>query len=442
MRKILRLIIVIACLASSSVFAANKFVRSAATGANNGSDWNNAYNSLPTTLVRGDVYYVASGSYPAYNFDDPLSGGLIITVKKATTADHGTDAGWQASYGTGQAVFKSIIRFSRGNYIFDGQTRNEADWFDKNAYGFRIDHNGQNQNIVIDHNGVPIDNIAVKNVYVDAIYGNLDGPTVRRYAVDTDGYAESGAQATNLLFHKMYVYGSNNVWFLRTTTAAVVEYSASDGALNGINNHGEIVNLYYTGYNAVIRYNIFRNAYVDNGARNGGTALVAITYAGGLQFYGNVAENFATGDGAVGFSLYYSSGNRVYNNTFINGIGWNSGVSWGSGSDNLVSNNLWINCSTANLQGTHDYNGFSDGNARGESNAQTNIPVSLLTNAGGSKYVMAVESRPGVSLAAPFNRDMFGLLRGADGVVTRGAFEFNSSGAASVLGAPTGLVVR
>jgi parallel beta-helix repeat protein len=441
MRTIFRIIIVLACLASGSVFAANKYVRAGAAGANNGSDWTNAYASLPATLVRGDTYYVASGSYGAYNFDDPLSGGLIITVKKATAADHGTDVGWQAAYGSGQAVFNSIIRFSRGNYVFDGQTRNESDWFDKGSYGFRINHNGQNQNIVIDHNGVPIDNIAVKNVYVDAIYGNLDGPTVRRYAVDTDGYAVSGAQATNLLFHKMFVYGSNNVWFLRTTTGAIVEYSASDGALNGVENHGEIVNLYYTGYDAVIRYNIFRNAYVDNGARNGGTALVAITYAGGLQFYGNVAQNFATGDGAVGFSLYYSSGNRVHNNTFINGIGWNSGVSWGSGSDNLVYNNLWVNCGTVNLQGTHDYNAFSDSNARGEPNAQTNVSVSALKDVGGGKYVMTAESRPGVSLAAPFNRDMLGLVRGSDGVVTRGAFEFNAAGAA-VLGAPTGLVVR
>ena len=37
------------------------YVRAGATGLNNGSDWNNAWTSLPATLVRGDTYYIADG---------------------------------------------------------------------------------------------------------------------------------------------------------------------------------------------------------------------------------------------------------------------------------------------------------------------------------------------------------------------------------------------
>lgn len=443
MKILLKLLVLILFAAAETAMAANHYVRAGAAGANNGIDWANAYTSLPKSLVRGDVYYVASGSYPSHTFDDATSGTLVITVKKATESDHGTDTGWQTSYGVGQATFNSVLRFSKSYYVFDGQVRNEANWFDGKAYGFKINHNNQDQNIVIDHNGVPITSISIKYVFVDAIYGNLSGPTVRRYAIDTDGYAEKGAQATNLLFHRMYVYGSNNVWFLRTTEGAIVEYSASDGALNGVNNHGEIVNLYYTGYNAIIRYNNFRNAYVDNGAKNGGTALVAITYADGLQFYGNVASNFATGDGAVGFSLYYSSHNRVYNNTFVNGIGWNSGVSWGSGTDNLVYNNLWINCSTANLQGTHDYNAFSDSNSRGEAHSQVKVPTSIFSNYSGGDFRLVSETDAGKSLSAPYNQDALGQIRGADGIVSRGAFEFapgiNNNGA---IAPATALVVH
>jgi hypothetical protein len=373
--------------------------------------------------VRGATYLVAAGTYPAKTFDDPERGSDVVRIMKATETDHGTETGWQPSY-SGQATFDSVLRFERSYYVLDGLRRNEANWFDGAAYGFRIRHANQDQNVVISHNGVPIRDISIRYAFVDAIVGQLPTTTVRRYAIDTDGFAESGAQAENLVFHRMYVRGSNNVWFLRTTTRAIVEYSASDGALNGVANHGEIVNLYYTGYDAVVRFNHFRNAYVDNGAKNGGTALVAITYAGGLQFYGNVAQNFATGDGAVGFSLYTSSHNRVHHNTFIDGIGWNSGVSWGSGTDNLVYNNIFVGCSTVNLAGTHDYNAFDDANARGEAHAQTDLPKSIFTSYANADFRLAFETAPGLALPAPFDVDRFGHKRGAGGIVSRGAFEF------------------
>src|SRR5437879_13793231 len=58
-----------------SAQAQNAFcVRAGATGANNGSDWNNAFSSLPATLQRGAIYYVADGSYGSYVFHAPVSG--------------------------------------------------------------------------------------------------------------------------------------------------------------------------------------------------------------------------------------------------------------------------------------------------------------------------------------------------------------------------------
>ena len=66
-----------------------------------------AYKALPATLVRGDTYYIADGSYPSYTVDDAVSGTIVITIKKATTSAHGTENGWDSSYGDGQAVFTS-----------------------------------------------------------------------------------------------------------------------------------------------------------------------------------------------------------------------------------------------------------------------------------------------------------------------------------------------
>jgi hypothetical protein len=425
-RKLLLPILVLGTFANAS-YAADRYVRAGANG--NGSDWANAYPSLPATLVRGDTYYIADGSYPSHTFKDSQSGSTPITIKKATVSNHGTSIGWDNSYGDGQAVFNATLRFETGNYVLDGQTRNEADWFAGTFYGIKIAHNGQDQNIVI-AGGSASSNIAIKYVFVDAIEGNLPTDrTIRRYAIDTDTYG--GSIATGLLFHRMYVHGSNNVWFLRTTNGAVVEYSAAKDAVGNGANHAEAVNLFYSGNNAIVRYNKFKDMYVAGGA----TAIVAITYADGLQFYGNVVSNFSDGDGAIGFDGYYSSHNRVYNNTFIDGTGA-CGTAWGSGTDNLVYNNLFINCRTVGLAGTHDYNGFSDSNSRGEAHPQVNLATSIFANYAGGDFRLTSNTSPGMFLGTPFNLDMSDKVRGADGVWDRGAFEY-SAGAPPTTTAPT-----
>src|SRR3989344_8081335 len=97
---------------------ATHYVRAGASG--NGSDWANAYCSLPSSLVRGDTYYIADGTYSGYSFNTPASGTQYITIKKAIESDHGTNAGWQSGYGDGQALFNSMWQISTGYLIVDG----------------------------------------------------------------------------------------------------------------------------------------------------------------------------------------------------------------------------------------------------------------------------------------------------------------------------------
>src|SRR4030081_994538 len=87
-------------------FAACHAVSPTGSGSKNGVNWSNAMNQLPSTLVRGDTYYMADGNYAAYNFVTPNSGATTITVKKAQSYDFGraTDgctndisAGWNAA---------------------------------------------------------------------------------------------------------------------------------------------------------------------------------------------------------------------------------------------------------------------------------------------------------------------------------------------------------
>ena len=64
--------------------SANHYILDGASG--NGSSWSNAWDSLPSTLVRGDTYYIADGSYGSYTFNDAQSGSTLIYIKKATVA--------------------------------------------------------------------------------------------------------------------------------------------------------------------------------------------------------------------------------------------------------------------------------------------------------------------------------------------------------------------
>jgi len=97
----------------------NRYVRPGGGGARDGSDWTNALDGLPASLNRGTVYWLGSGSFGSYDFDDPPSGEAGVTLRKATAAVHGTDTGWNSSFGSGQAVF-GPLRFSTDRYTLDG----------------------------------------------------------------------------------------------------------------------------------------------------------------------------------------------------------------------------------------------------------------------------------------------------------------------------------
>jgi len=100
-----------------------RYVRPGGGGAQNGSDWANAFDGLPSSLERDSVYWLGAGNYGRYSFNDGGSGQLGITVRKATAEAHGTEAGWNGAYGNGQAVF-GPLDFSSSRYTIDGGAPN------------------------------------------------------------------------------------------------------------------------------------------------------------------------------------------------------------------------------------------------------------------------------------------------------------------------------
>ena len=446
------------CLLAPAAFAQNYYVTPSGSGSQNGSDWSNSYAALPATLVRGATYYVAGGSYSSYIFDDPESGTSVITIKKAVASNHGTVTGWQPAYGDQQAVFNGRLVFTRGYYTVDGQTRNESDWFAGGSYGIQISHNITDinqidqQQIIMGNNGGPATpNITIQNVYISAPTNLSTTTTVRQYAIDTDTYG--GPQNTGLVFSRMFVNGGNNVWFIRTTTGTIIEYCASNGVKSNGANHGEIVNVYFSVYNTVIRYNKFRNAYLGSG----GTALIAVSVGRDepikpqLDCYGNVFSDFQCGDGAIGFTGNLANGGNgtnchVYNNTFINGTG-GTGIQFPDGSGNVICNNLWINCGNppainAGSGGTVSNNAFGTGGNGSGASAQVGVPTTIFANYAGKDFTLATGTLAGSTLSAPYNVDLLGTYRGNDGVWDRGAYEYVSNTAPAITAQPASRTVN
>src|SRR5580698_173786 len=109
MARLLRAAILIAFIFSAkSAHAACHAVSPSGSGSKTGADWNNAYAGLPGTLVRGDVYYLADGSYGSMRLSQAVSGTSTIEVRKAQSYDNGSTcassiaAGWNtATMGSG-----------------------------------------------------------------------------------------------------------------------------------------------------------------------------------------------------------------------------------------------------------------------------------------------------------------------------------------------------
>lgn len=325
--------------------AANHYVRAGASG--NGDDWTSAFGTLPSSLIRGDTYFIAAGSYGNYTFDDGTSGATIITIKKATVADHGINTGWQDTYGDGQATFGYLL-FTTGYYTLDGVTRNESNWQDSNSYGFRITSR------IIANSGSP-SNVTLR--YVD-IGGNVgtdctaSTPTEAIYIV---------SNATNWTVSRSHLHNVQLPVMNNGGSSMILEYSHvgpswAKEAWASMNTSGCIIR-----HNRFIDNLIYPTAACSHGG-DGGTADIWARATTGQndnwEIYGNVfgeSGNYTAGvrTNAVVLGNYYSgpgdgvSGWKVYNNTFYNIGGSQNRIKLGNGTGNVVANNLWYKSRTS-----------------------------------------------------------------------------------------------
>ncbi|MDW8309177.1 MAG: right-handed parallel beta-helix repeat-containing protein, partial [Verrucomicrobiales bacterium] len=399
----------LAIAGAMSAPAANRYVRAGATGANNGTDWNNAYTQLPATLVRGDTYYIADGTYPGYTFTTPASGTNFIYIKKATIADHGTDVGWQDSYGDGQAVFGPMVHNApNGGYIdMNGYSPHVP-----GGHGFKIDFDKLQVGFDFVRGGKEF-----KFRYIDfdgvASSGDVDfgGPpwtyTIKVLPWNGSSYDDtSGMLISNCKLHGSATHIQDN----SGNANIVIEYSEFYDCRSVGVDHG---NIYWIGssggtfrYNKVYNYNVeglLLGLNNSNWKIYGNIFFDGVSVARGIELYGGRTH----------------TGTKIYNNTFVNiplaavrveSDAVCSGVE--------IRNNLIYNSGGMALE---------NGGAGITTSANLTAAASDFLNPAAKDYRLARPTAPGTVLPAPVDMDFDGRPRGADGVWDVGAFEFVSA---------------
>jgi hypothetical protein len=421
--------------------AANHYVRQGATG--NGSDWTNACGDFTgscavSSLVRGDTYYVGAGSYTSKTWNTPDSGTLVITIKKATTADHGTDTGWNSAYAA-QATFTERNDIETDYWVFDGQVGDYATG-GIGSYGFKEQYS------VGDYAGCGSSGGTTGAGFL------LCGSNVTIRYVDCSGYAGTGDYNYPGQAKCIEAYQGNN-W-----TVSHVAMHGCESCLQGGQNNW-VVEYSYMYNSRSISTNFHNNIYYLGGGSGGifrynkawdyNSEGVFLTEGplSNIYIYGNVFASDGTQSGyprGVELRQDFSYTNVfMYNNTFYN---LNDGAIndlTGSTGNTCTGCYAWNNLAV--LTGySFSASAVNQSNNVSDSTTSRFLSVSPLytadfhlksatTNGSTLSSTLPASCTVGVNC---YNIDPDGKTRGADGTWDVGAYEYGGS---AQPGPPTGL---
>lgn len=425
-------------------FASSHYVRASATGSKSGADWTNAYTDLPVRLNRGDTYYLAAGGYGPHTFND--SGSSVITVKRATAADHGTNTGWSDSY-VGQAIFtptapfdvyKGTLTFSTGNYTVDGNGCTTATtgcgividntW--PHSYAQSIRATGAVSNFTFKY-------LEIKGAGMDAFYDSGGAMTQWESLIYLNG-------ASIVFIQNCYLHDSNSA-HIKTqgvTTMTVERNIVARNGGNTIHNHGESW-AEDSSSNVTIRFNEFQDTQgtaVLGIGLNKGTSDAWLVYGNVFMYHrGNPYRRTGVDNGIMSAVTGGRITNSVfYNNDVINVPGYSTriDVQSSNGSSIIVKNNIWYSCSGANHAAAKGviatYNYYSGTNHFAEMGEQVTSIDPFVAWASGN-YRLSAATNVWTPLSSPYDTDPAGITRTS----SRGVYEYVA--AQSVPNPPSGL---
>lgn len=392
------------------------YVRAGATGGNNGADWSNAYTSLPSTLVRGATYYIATGTYGSYDFTTPESGTAWITIKKATVANHGTSTGWSDAYGTGQA--------NLGQLSFNSANCGYVEVNGQEEYGFKRTFGDAGKGVDW---GAGVGHITFK--YVEM--AGPGGSTSFAYTASTrcfDITPSGGGHSDYVTISHCKLHGADTIIQILNADYLIVEYSDLYDSLSANSAvHANVLYIQNASY-GTIRYNKYHHFHAEG---------IFFTYGGETEWkiYGNVCyDGLEAGSRCIELRQDYTYGTiYIYNNTFAS-MGYAGVAVRGSVAGGMAANNIFYGASASFDNLSHDYN--ASNSSLGETHGQT-ITSNIFMNYAGSDLRLSGATNAGYSsLGSEYNTDMYGRIRGADGTWDIGAYEY-SSGDSSVSPKPS-----
>lgn len=417
-----------------------------------GSDWAHACsdftgNCAPGSLVRGDTYYVGGGNYSGgYTFSAADSGTSTIIIEGATVGSHATSTGWQASYsvskadGGGPAIFGltgctggypgcSAISFTTDYWTIDGAVGSGSA---SSSYGFSI----------------PLPSSCSTATQEHVLWADGSNTTIRHFALA--GCAGYDIEKIGVLFGTtgQTAISSDTLEYTYFTgwQNAVALYALTGGNIDNIyhtdgdstaNHHGAAIDTFST---ADISFfdNIMDECPVICFAGNVGSQIAM----NGWAIYGNLFTKAGGGAAEIAGEANGIANTVIYNNTFAGGGGtwfWQGDSPCTGCTGNVTRNNLIWNqgCSISTNGGgavDSDYDTFLSctDSAPTETHGQTGN-FNPFANSSAGNYQLAQDGgtganqvNVGTTLGSPYNIDMNGLTRGADGTWERGAYEVDS----------------
>lgn len=400
------------------------YVKSDISEAGDGASWLSPFRELPPKMERGAIYYIASGEYSGNEFNTPEESTKYIVIKKATILDHGTDIGWENSYGDGQVVFTDRLSFTTGYWEIDGQTGGGPNnW--SGDLGIKVIGNWSKNDktgrvIFIDQND--LSNFKFKHLEL------CTSTPFQGFGHVFYGFNFSNVEISHCYAH--HIFGC--FLLIRSCKNLLVEYSYFKHNSYSAELHSEFCSDIGTD-SATFRYNLL-DSIQGTAVFAGVNGTVGDDYSDHWNIYGNIVHS------SDPFIEYYPKTAprywKVFNNTISSGTGKgkvyfadNCGV------DIEVSNNIWYNfpqngghSMTMNSSTNTNHNSFYDvyfsggHNVEGEGNT-FDYGNPFVGNGFDNFDLSKNANHPGKLLEAPYNEDMFGVKRGIDGLWDRGALE-------------------
>ncbi|MBI3853207.1 MAG: hypothetical protein HY298_23400 [Verrucomicrobia bacterium] len=419
---------ILVCFGAISARGANVCVGPSATGNGSGADWNNlkAWSGSP---ARGDTWYLVDGNYSGKTFSTPASGSTLITIKKATVGDHGTNTGWVDSMGDGQMVIAGQTTFETSNWMVDGQTGGGPLNYWTNNFGIKINVTGASDGSGFWVNSWGPTNVTLKHFEV---VGNGGGD------LSYNRGTTFGDNANNCTVSYAYIHDTGECPLWSGGSDSTYEYVYTGRFESTSAQHAEILANYLLPASQnlrdrlTLRYCVFTWCEGTGGLMFEGRTMNVY----GCVFVRLGGSTFDYSDGLIGAWINYNtvSDYRIYNCSFINfndngsSPGTPTFQTGGSSTGVMeVKNCLFYNASLGFGGFSHDYNTFITPFATGtsftpEAHGVTNSTLPWV-NYPALDFRLIANTAPGTPLGAPYNLDMYGNTRTT---WTRGAVEFSS----------------